>query len=182
MQQVLDDERWAAEAVAGSAEAFAALVQRHADSLWRLAMSRLGDAHEAEDATQETFLRAWRALDGWRGEAALRTWLHTICRNVCTDRLRRRREVVSLDRLREAGAEPDPLLPASDGRSADRAVLGAALAVLSDDEREAFVLVDVLGFSGEDAAGVCEVPATTLRSRLHRAHRKLVTALGEDER
>lgn len=155
---------------------FTALVERYSGSVWRFAYSKLGDAHEAEDVTQETFLRAYRSLGGWRGDAALRTWVHSICRNLCIDRLRARRmRFVSLEVLAEDGLEPS--VAATEARSILREALARAVTVLSDDEREAFLLVDALGFSGEDAAQICGVPATTLRSRLHRAHRKLVDEL-----
>lgn len=162
-------------AVADLAEA----ARRHGASLWRFAVSRLGDPHEAEDVVQETFVRAQRSLEGWRGEASLRTWLHSICRNVCVDRLRARRTVVvPLDQVREArlGHRGDAA-----GQVADRDALRRALAELDEDAKDAVVLVDVLGFSGVEAAAVCDVPPTTLRSRLHRAHQHLITALEEGD-
>lgn len=150
-----------------------ALVERHADVVWRFAVGILGDAADADEVAQDTFVRADGALDGFRGDAAPRTWLLAICRNLCIDRLRSRRPTVSLDELHEGGFDPggeDRI----DDRVGLRALLRDGVDELPEDEREAFVLVDVLGFSGEEAAVVCEVPATTLRSRRHRAHHRLV--------
>lgn len=174
------DEEIASAAAAGDEAAFAELVSRHAPAVWRFAAGRLGDARDADEVTQDTFVRVHRSLRGWRGEASFRTWALSICRNLCTDRLRARRgRVVSLEEAR-ARARPEPSAERGpDDRALDRISLERAVRGLSDEEREAFLLVDVLGLTGEEAARACDVPATTLRSRLGRARRKLVVALRE---
>lgn len=156
----------------------AALVHEHSGLVWRYAMGLLGDPEEAEEVTQDTFLRVHRSLDTFRGEAALSTWIVAICRNLCLDRLRRRRlAVVPLDDAGAVGQVGDsPSYDTGDPaeRVALREVLRAGMARLSHEEREAFHLVDVLGFSGTEAAAIVDVPPTTLRSRLARARRELV--------
>lgn len=160
-----------------TAQRFEALVTEHADVVWRFAMSMLANPADADDVTQDTFVRALDGLDTFRGEASHRTWLLTICRNLCIDHLRRRREVPDLDAVTQTTARDGSAHRDHAEDVTTRALLEAGLADLSPDEREAFVLVDVLGFSGADAAAVCDVPATTLRSRRQRAHDALVGLL-----
>lgn len=159
-----------------------ALAREHAGVVWRFATGMLGDADAAEEVTQDTFLRAHRARDSFRGEASPLTWLLSIARNVCVDRLRRRSpQSVPLDAVPEGALRPAPGDPA--GQAVARRVLADGLQHLAAAEREAFVLVDVLGFGGAEAARLLGVPATTLRSRRHRAHAQLVEhILGGDPR
>lgn len=161
-----------------TAEGLERLVRDHGEVVWRFATGLLGDPVEAEDVAQETFVRVHRSLEGFRGESSVRTWILSICRNACIDRLRRRRApVVSLEALREDGHDPAPPVDDPAEGHAVRALVARGLARLPSEEREAFVLVDVLGLSGVEAAETCGIPPTTLRSRLHRAHDKLVTEL-----
>lgn len=165
-----DDIRLARRAGAGDRDAFELLVRRHTDGVWRYARSMLDDDFAAEEAVQDTFLRAARALADFRGEAALRTWLIAICRRACLDRLRRRyADVVPLDSVRERHTRPEPVEL--------RVALQQALAGLPAEEREAFMAVHVLGYSREEAAQIAGVPASTLRSRVSRARSRLAAAL-----
>lgn len=168
----MDDQALVQEAAGGDEDAFELLVRRHTENVWRLAVGLLRDPHEAEEATQDTFLKAYRALGSFRGDAAVGTWLHTICRRTCLDRLRRSSpEVVELEKVRTAKART--------GRPDDRVALREALAGLGQDEREAFALVDALGYTSEEAARLCDVPASTMRSRVARARERLADALAE---
>lgn len=158
-----------------------ALVDAHADAVWRFAAGMLQDPLEAEDVTQETFIRALRALDGFRGEASARTWLLAICRNLCIDRFRAARTVVSLDHLHAGGFEPAAPGPDVATHVADRVLLDTAVEDLPYGEREAFVLVDALGLTSAEAGEACGLPASTVRSRRHRAHQRLVAHIGGSE-
>lgn len=166
-----DDQHLAQQAAAGDETAFELLVRRHTDAVWRLAYGMLRDRGHAEDATQEVFVKAYRGLAEFRGDAAVRTWLLAIAHRTCLDAIRRRREdVVSLEEARrERFREAD---------HATRIALEMAIEQLPEDERRAFMLVDVLGLSREEAAQVSDIPASTLKSRLARAHDRLVAALG----
>lgn len=156
---------------------FERVVAEHADVVWRFAVGMLRNPVDADDATQETFARAYVALDRFRGESSIRTWLLSICRNLCIDHVRRRREVAVGDDVQWMEAETGR--DHADG-VALRATLREEMADLHADEREAFVLVDVLGFPATQAAEICQVPATTLRSRRQRAHERLVALLTEE--
>lgn len=165
-----DDLALARRAAAGEELAFEVLVRRHTDSVWRLAYGMLRDRGTAEDATQEVFVKAYRGLAEFRADSAFRTWLLAIAHRTCLDFLRRARdEVVSLEQVRRERAR--------DADHATRVALQVAIGELPEDERQAFMLVDVLGLSREEAATVSGVPASTLKSRLARSHERLVAAL-----
>src|SRR3954447_15435566 len=93
------DDRLVDAARLGDPDAFAVIYQRYKLDVWHLAWFTLRDHHDAEDALQETFLKAHRALGQYRRDETFRPWLLTICRNACRDRLRAtlRRDVVPLD-------------------------------------------------------------------------------------
>jgi RNA polymerase sigma-70 factor (ECF subfamily) len=173
------DDALVAAARRGDPDAFAVIYQRYKLDVWHLAWFTLRDHHDAEDATQETFLKAHRALGQYHRDGTLRAWLLTICRNACRDRIRaaQRRDVVALDEELAALAMPGGA-PVGD---ADRHIdFHRALAALPEEEREAFLLVDVLGCPSEEAAHVAGVrAASTLRSRLARARRALAPQVAE---
>lgn len=155
----------------GDRLALAGAIRASQAEVWRLAAHLAGRA-EADDATQDIYVRAWRALPAFRGESSGRTWLLSIARRACADVVRRRvRERRLTDRLRarargpEGDAAPDP------GRAhgLERLVAG-----LEPQRREAFVLTQVLGCSYSEAAAACGVPVGTIRSRVARARQDLV--------
>jgi RNA polymerase sigma-70 factor, ECF subfamily len=163
---------------AGDRQAFALLYHRYKHDVWNLAYLTMRNHHEAEDCLQETFVKAIRALGSDRQVEAVGPWLLAICRNVCLDRLRalRRRHAVSLDD--EEVAEP-AALPDDPERRID---LRRALEGLAPEDREAFILVDVLGCRSHEAAAILGLRASsTLRSRLARARKQICPALIDDE-
>jgi RNA polymerase sigma-70 factor, ECF subfamily len=165
----MDDTQLVGQAAEGDGIAFELLVRRHADGLWRLARSILGDDDYAEEAVQDTFVKAHRALGSYRADASVRTWLSSICYRTCIDRLRlRSHDVVPIDRARKRERTGDHEL---------RLVLRDALDRLPPQQRQAFTFVHVLGYSREEAAAVLGVPASTLRSRVARAQERLADAL-----
>ncbi|AEA28764.1 RNA polymerase sigma factor SigM [Pseudonocardia benzenivorans] len=171
----LDDVALVAAHRAGDPQAFDELVRRHGDRLWAVALGVLRDREEARDAVQESLLTAFRRLDGFRGEAALSTWLHRILVNVCLDRLRRaqRRRTVPLPEHDVPDGRPDP------GRAvATRLDVTQALATLPVDQRLAIELVDVLGHPVAEAARILDVPTGTVKSRCARGRLRLATLLG----
>jgi RNA polymerase sigma-70 factor (ECF subfamily) len=166
--------------VAGDPQAFNELVGRHRDRLWAVAMRTTGDPEEAADALQDALISAFRRADQFRGDAAVTTWLHRIVVNASLDRLRRRA-------VRTTQPLPDDLehLPgaviadpndAMERRETQLAIT-AALAELPDDQREAVMLVDVEGWSIEDAAAQLGCPPGTVKSRCFRGRAKLAKRL-----
>ncbi|HEX5199978.1 sigma-70 family RNA polymerase sigma factor [Paractinoplanes rhizophilus] len=164
----------ARRAGAGDAAALAEFVRATQPEVWRFTAA-LVDPGSADDLTQETFLRAVKALPGFEGRSSARTWLLGIARRACADHLRavvRRRR---LDARLAAQAVTD--LPVPD--PAHRLGTADLLARLSEERRTAFVLTQVLGLSYAEAADVEEVPVGTIRSRVARARDELVTAVAQ---
>ena len=161
----------------GDADALVATIRDHDQGLRALAFRLLGSAEGMDDALQEAYVRAFRALPSFRGRSSLRTWLYRIAYNACLDELARaRREVATpLDAVSEAtGRWPDPAEAVVDG-----SVLAQALAGLAPEDRAAVLLVDAQGFGYREAGRILGVPEGTIASRLNRARTTLRRALGE---
>jgi RNA polymerase sigma-70 factor (ECF subfamily) len=154
----------------GESAALAALIRQAQPDVWRLCSSVAG-RHRADDLTQETFVRAWRALPRYEARASGRTWLLAIARNT------------SIDALRTAQRRPltTPLQPEVHDHAAPDAsgslATRDAFARLEPDRRTALFLTQVLGLSYAEAAHVCDVPVGTIRSRVWRAREDLAAAL-----
>lgn len=146
--------------------------------VWRLACHLVGPA-DAEDVTQDTFVRAWKALPAFRGDSSARTWLLSIARRACADQIRRnvrRRRLTG--RLEQRAGLPGG---ASTVDPSDAHAVSALVDELPDDQRAAFVLTQVIGCSYEEAAAACGVPIGTIRSRVARAREALVDAVRRAE-
>jgi RNA polymerase sigma-70 factor (ECF subfamily) len=155
---------------------FDAIVRRHDAGLRALAYRLLGDRDRMDDALQEAYVRAFRALPQFRGDSDVGTWLYRIAYNACLDELRRARQVVPLDSIRE---HADPRPDASETIPARRE-LALALAQLPPEDRAAVLLVDAQGFDYRSAADVLGVPEGTIASRLNRARAQLRRFLDDD--
>jgi len=167
-------------AEAGVALDFAAMTLGHAGALYRLAYHLAGNADEAEDLTQETYLRAYRGFAGFRG-GDVRAWLFTILRHVFLDEYRRRRRMPVTESAdddafaltsRDAGTWA-PSAEAEALRCLPSDAVERAFAVLPPDWRLVVLLADVEELSYREIAEIMEIPLGTVMSRLHRAHRRL---------
>ena len=178
----------------GDAAAFREIMRRNNCRLFRAARSVLRDDAEAEDVVQEAYLRAFRGLAGFRGEAGLSTWLTRIALNEALGRLRRRRATVGLEAVdaaaREDGGGRVLMFPTThaaaagdpEGAAARRQVrrlLEEAIDELPEAFRLVLVARDVDGMGVEEAAEVFGLRPETVRTRLHRARRLLRAALAE---
>lgn len=167
--------RLALAAGAGDGPALATFVRASQAEVWRLC-AHLVDPGAADDLTQDVYARAIAALGSFRADASARTWLLSIARRTCADRLRRRSRRRRLrDRLESA-----PVRPGAPDVAAE-VVLDAVLADLDPDRKAAFVLTQVLGLSYAEASEVCGCPVGTIRSRVARARGDLVAALASAE-
>jgi RNA polymerase sigma-70 factor, ECF subfamily len=164
----------ALRARARDAGAQAAFVRATQTEVWRFTAA-LVDPGAADDLTQETFLRAFRALPGFEGRSSVRTWLLGIARRVCADHLR---AVVRRRRL-DARLAAQAWTEVPQGDPAQRLGTADLLRALSGVRRAAFVLTQVLGLSYAEAAAVEDVPVGTIRSRVARAREDLVAAVAE---
>lgn len=154
----------------GDRFAFEQLVERHSPRLYTLAVRMLGSHADADDALQETLIRAWTALPKFRGEAQLSTWLYRIALNAVNDVRTRARPGAELPEIAETR---DRFADAELGHE-----LQAALAALDDDFRAAVVLSDVLGASYAEIAELTDVAEGTVKSRIFRGRRELARLLG----
>ncbi len=186
MSDGLDDAALLQAHVAGDPDAFAELVRRHQDRLWGVAMRTTGDREDAADAVQEALLSAFRRASSFRGDAQVSTWLHRIVVNACLDRLRRRRSHATeplpeeQDRLTALADDPGRDDPSEVGER--RTDVMAALARLSDEQRSALVLVDMEGYSVEEAAALLGCAPGTVKSRCARGRLRLVPLLTQYRR
>jgi RNA polymerase sigma-70 factor (ECF subfamily) len=168
-----------ARARAGDQQAFTELVRHYDGRLRALAFRLLGDRAAMDDALQEAYVKAFRALPGFREDAGLGTWLYQITYRACVDLQRRegRHEASSLDETGTAPASPsDPAATAT-----ARTDLSRALAALPLDQRAAVLLVDAEGLDYDAAAAVLGVAPGTIASRLSRGRTALRAALAEGE-
>ncbi len=164
-------------AQAGDAEAFGRLVERHQAQVYRVCLAALADPHEAEDAAQGTFLKAYRALPGYRGEAALRTWLTRIAINQCRDRLRAKARAQerseSLEALLESG-KPLPRALRLEPGDPPEALAEELLARLSPGERSLLELALSLEGAGyAELARRLGISVDSVKGRLKRARTRL---------
>jgi RNA polymerase sigma-70 factor (ECF subfamily) len=161
--------------VAGDSEAFGELFRRHRDRLWAVALRTICDPEEAADALQDAMVSAFRRAADFRGESAVTTWLHRIVVNASLDRLRRRavRPAVSIG---DEQAFEGLVAQGSDAaRATDtRLDIAAALRILSPEQRAALVLVDMLGYSVDDAAAIMSTSTGTVKSRCARGRARLL--------
>ena len=158
----------------GDPAAQSAFVRATQAEVWRFTAA-LVDSGAADDLTQETYLRAFRALDTFAGRSSVRTWLLGIARRTCADHLR---TVVRRRRLdARLAAQAVTEMPVPD--PAHRLTSADLLNRLSDERRTAFLLTQVLGLSYAEAAEVESVPVGTIRSRVARARDELITAVAQ---
>ncbi|MHC0052743.1 RNA polymerase sigma factor [Actibacterium sp. D379-3] len=153
-------------------------IVEHLPALRAFAMNLSRNPSAADDLVQDTIIKAWKNIDKFTAGTNMRAWLFTILRNTYySDRRKVRREVQDTD-----GALAAMLVskPDHDGRLALRDFM-QAFAKLSDEQREALVLVGASGFSYEEAADMCGVRIGTIKSRVNRARAQLVALLGLKE-
>lgn len=165
-------------AAGGDRAAQAALVNRNMPIVFRVAYRMLQDRAEAEDVTQETFLRAWKALPDWQPKAKFSTWACTVALNLCRDRLRKKKPVL-MDELPErvdTGLRPEESL------ASQQALQGieAKIADLPERQREALTLCALEGMTNIEAAATMDVSVRALESLLARARRTLKAGLSAE--
>jgi len=177
------DRALVARAQEGDERAFEALVGRHAGRVHRLVTRLLGGQNAAEDVTQETFVRAWRALPSFRGDAEFSTWVHRIAVNESNRLLAReaRREIVLYEDVMEKAPDLAADVPERAESSERRHRLELLLAELPAQYRAPVVLRDVEGYSNEEAAALLELDVRNFKSRLHRGRMVLRKQLEDDE-
>ena len=157
----------------GDLRSFEELVRTYQGEVYRFAWHLTRDRELAADVTQDAFLRAFRFIEGFRGDRKFGSWLFSITRNCAMDSLRAARFPLVRDEEREVeGSVTD---------ATSRAVLDAALRSISVEHRETFLLVEVFGLSYQEASDVLGVAVGTVKSRMFRARQALCLAIAGDE-
>ena len=158
---------------AGNRDSLAALYHRTRAAVYGLALSYLKNGHDAEDVTQDTFVRAWDKADQYRPQGKPLGWLLAITRNLALMKLRDRGKSQDLpeDQWENLAIE-NPMVTLE-----DRQLLTAAMAVLTDQERQVVILHAVTGLRHKEIAALLEIPLATALSKYHRALKKLQSAM-----
>jgi RNA polymerase sigma-70 factor (ECF subfamily) len=166
-------DKWLVQRIlSGDKAAGEQFVIEHYEAIFRFLRNLTGNKEDAEDLTQQTFLRAWEALPSFRGDSSLSTWLHSIAYREYTHWLRSRREFVPLDEIVDM---PDEQA----NQNLEAVLLRWAIYRLDPEHREVFVLYYVQGFSVNEIAKIIGVPAGTVKSRLFFARQKLKELLSD---
>jgi RNA polymerase sigma-70 factor (ECF subfamily) len=181
----LSDERDVDAARRGDLDAFDRLVERHQERIFRFCLWSLNDRDEAQDAAQDTFIRAFRHLKSFRGDSSFATWLHRIAINVVRDSAKKRQKTPRPFSTLVKEDEENDFDPPSPSHTAleheRRLAVRVALGKLSDSHRAVLVLFDLEGRSYEECCALLELPMGTLKSRLNRARAALREALGDQK-
>jgi len=168
------DEELVARSIGGDADSFNELILRWERPIYALAYRTIGREEDARDVCQETFLRAFRALPGFRGQAKFSSWLYRIALNLCRDWIRRERRAPLLQPPEDgdlmelaAAAEPaesiEDLVARKDlARSVER-----AMALLPEEQRTAIVLKEFHGLTFQEIADLAGCPLSTVKTRLY---------------
>jgi RNA polymerase sigma-70 factor (ECF subfamily) len=169
-----DDGELVRRFAAGELRALHEVYARYAGPVYTVALARLGDRHLAEEAVQDTFVKAWRAAASFDVERPLSPWLYEIARRSAADIARR-------ERRRSATAALPPTMPAEDAVSLadtwEAWEVRCALRDLPGEERELLRLTHYLGLSQSQIAERLGIPLGTVKSRVHRAHHRLADRL-----
>ena len=172
----MEEKHILARARRGELPAFEELVRRHEKRVYAVALRSSGSPEDAEDITQEVFLRAWRSIEEFRGDSGFSTWLFRITMNLCVDHARHKHAQPQTQPLvmgEEESERPLPDTAPTPEEHLDNSELGrelaAALDEVSEEHRRIVLLRDVSGMSYTEIAEVLEISEGTVKSRLSRA-------------
>ncbi len=162
----------------GDREAFGALVEQYRDNVYRLAYRMCGNAYDADEAAQEAFVAAWRALPNFRGDAKFSTWLYRLTTNAAIDVMRRekRHQTVGDGEMVDLADDADSPQETVE-RTEQQEAVQKALATLSEEYREVLLLRYMEELDYAEIAEVLQLPSGTVKSRINRAKAALKTAL-----
>ncbi len=170
----LSDEELVTRSVGGDTESFNQLIRRWEKPIYALAYRTIGREDDARDVVQETFLRAFRGLSGFKGQAKFSSWLYRIALNLCRDWIRRQRRApvvlapdgVDLVELAGEGEGVESLEDAVERKDLSQAV-ARAMRALPEDQRTAIVLKEYHGLTFQEIAELLGCPLSTVKTRLY---------------
>ena len=162
----------------GDRDAFGELVEQYRDNVYRLAYRMCGNAYDADEAAQEAFVAAWRALPNFRGDAKFSTWLYRLPTNAAIDVMRRekRHQTVGDGEMIEVADDADSPQETVE-RTEQQEAVQKALSTLSEEYREVLLLRYMEELDYAEIAEVLQLPSGTVKSRINRAKAALKTAL-----
>lgn len=170
----ITDEELVARSMDGDADSFNQLIKRWERPIYALAYRTLGREDDARDVCQETFLRAFRAIKGFKGEAKFSSWLYRIALNLCRDWMRRQRRTPTVQApedvdIADLAAErgPSESIETLVGRRQLGRAVAAAMARLPEEQRTAIVLKEYHGLTFQEIAEMQGVPLSTVKTRLY---------------
>lgn len=181
----MDEKKLIKKIKSGDRYAFNELVETYQEKVIHIAYAMLSDYDAACDAAQETFVKVYRFMDGFRGDSSLSTWIYRITKNVCMDFLRKRKEnVISIDEENEDGnkLEIEDLSKSPEKiaeRNEKKYLLKKAMEQLDDNSRMMITLYELEDMSYEEISAILKIPVGTVKSRLSRAREKLKKILYE---
>jgi len=170
-----DESLWLERAQRGDPEAFTQIVEGYQTPVYNLCYRMLNDAGDAEDAAQETFLRAYKSMNRYDKRRPFATWLLSIAAHYCIDQLRKQRmKIVSMDELpymkiSDDSPGPEPMV----SRNEEQERVKALLEILSPTDRAAVVMYYWYDFSYTEIASTLSLSLSAVKSRLHRARRAM---------
>ncbi len=178
-----------ARAKRGDPEAFEQLMLAHQNKVYSLCLRMVGNPEDAQDAAQEAFLNAWRALPSFKGDSSFSTWLYRLASNACIDHLRKRKRRSQVEDARSLEDEERPWEPADHQadpalqleRQEARRAVEEGLQSLSDPHRQVLVLRELQGLSYQEIGQALDLDPGTVKSRIARARlalKKILTAKG----
>jgi len=171
---MLDNEpEWLSKALNGDSQAFTYLVEAYARPVHNLCYRMLGNTQDAEDAAQETFLRAYQSLRRYDRDRSFSTWLLSIAAHYCIDQLRKRKmQIISMEELPNPDLpEPSPGPESNLSRKEEQNRIRAVLKVLDPIDRAAVIMYYWYDFSYDEICQALSLTVSALKSRLHRARR-----------
>lgn len=169
------ESEWLVLAQEGNSEAFTNVVEAYQSAVYNFCYRMLGDQYEAEDAAQETFIRAYKAIKTYDRKRSFSTWILSIAAHYCIDQLRRKKiQLTSMDDqgfsvLRDPSPNPEAMLAMQEKKQSIRSLLNA----LSDTDRAAVIMFYWYEFSYEEIAKSLGLSISAVKSRLHRARGRL---------
>ena len=170
----ITDEELVARSMDGDVDSFNQLIKRWERPIYALAYRTLGREEDARDVCQETFLRAYRAINGFKGQAKFSSWLYRIALNLCRDWMRRQRRTPTVQApedvdLADLAAErgPSESIETLVGRRQLGRAVAAAMATLPEEQRTAIVLKEYHGLTFQEIAEMQGVPLSTVKTRLY---------------
>ena len=169
--QTKSDAELFAGVMSGGPEAFAPIVERYQDAVFGVALARLRNFHEAEDAAQQAFVEAFERLGNLKDPSRLGAWLRSVTIHRCIDRLRRRRNIATVEDDMDASDAATPHDELERRELRDQVL--AAIARLTKTQRETTTLFYINGYSINEVAGILDVPLGTVKRRLHDARERL---------